>query len=120
MADNALPTFEWLEGMGVTVPAQGGVPGITFGGSHEVQPEIPRAHWTDGVWLPLEQKMEELGAEVILETGASRLVVDSETSEVAGIVSQDGKSYGANKAVILATGGFAHNPALMKENMLKG
>lgn len=119
VAYGSLDTFEWIHEMGVNVPAQEGVPGITFGGTHDVQPEVPRTHWTEGLWVPIEQHMTELGVETLTETPAVALVVDDATGEACGVQTQDGTVYGARRGVVLAAGGFAHNPELMKENMLK-
>lgn len=119
VAFGSLDTYEWIQGMGVNVPAQAGVPGVTFGGTHDVQPEIPRTHWTEGLWAPIEQRLSDMGVETLLETPATELVTDADSEEICGVRTGNGELIRARKGVVLAAGGFAHNPQLMKENMLK-
>ena len=117
---HSLETYEWLEGLGMTVPAVEASPGITFGGSHDFQPEIPRTHWTDsGVWAVLDSALEDNGIEVLLETPATALITDAQTGEVVGAVA-GGMAIKASKAVILAAGGFANNPDMVHQHITSG
>ena len=111
--DHASQTCDALLGWGVTFmdyPIQ--VP-------YQSQPWM---HMVEGgvganVMSPMEERIaaDEHVTE-LTQTRARRLVVDAD-GRVIGVEAEDGegtKRYGAKHGVILACGGFANNPALMK------
>ena len=67
----------------------------------------------------LGEKAEELGAQFVFNTHACQLVRgdDNATGRVTGVIAEDGDGahvkFTAKKAVILATGDYGHNDALM-------
>lgn len=116
----ATESYEWMESLGMTVPAQLSSPGITFGGSHDFQPEVPRTHWTDsGVWPVLDAALEERGVEVLCDCPATALVSDARTGEVVGAVA-GGRVIKATRAVVLAAGGFANDADLVRRHITSG
>ena len=72
------------------------------------------------VWSHIEQIAADQGVEVLLETPAVSLVRD-ETGGVAGVLAHDKDGaelrIHAKKGVILGTGGFDHNQAMIKAFM---
>lgn len=110
---NTLDTFSWMEEHDVTVSDRvATVLGALW----------PRTHFTstqdNGSWIgTFEQKALDLGVEIMTETKAEHLIV--EDGKVIGVEStkSDGTkvtSY-ANGGVILTSGGFSANAAMVKE-----
>lgn len=94
----------------------------------------PRGHWVEGFGVPegaltgnrngsgffkpLQDSVEALGAEVLYDTPATRLVVDSATDRVVGVVAEEmGKEVfvRASQGVILSAGGFAKNEEMVQQ-----
>ena len=66
----------------------------------------------------LKDRAENKGAEILLSHRATRLVIDSETGRVIGLMAEvkgETKSFKAKKAVILASGGFGRNKEMIAE-----
>lgn len=115
----SLETYEWLKGLGVETPAVEGTPGLTFGGNHDYPPEIPRTHWTTGIWPVLDKQLEERGIEVLTETPATGLIADALTGEIVGVVAGELRLK-ARRGVILSTGGFTNNPQMVHDHITTG
>lgn len=94
---------------------------------------VPHSHWVDGYetpegsltgskngsgfFQPLMQAVEEMSPEVYYDTPARQLIVN-ESGRVVGVIAQEkGKeiSIKASQAVILTTGGFAMNEAMVSQ-----
>lgn len=78
-----------------------------------------KTYYVDGIcgmsslWLPLKDTADELGVEIMYDTRATELIYNYETKEVYGLIA-GGKAIKANKGVVLACGGFAANPEMLK------
>jgi fumarate reductase flavoprotein subunit len=104
--DNALDTYRQLSALGIkwspTVTAMAGM-------------SVPRGHLTDMIDLvrALRRAAESRGAEVVFQTPVTGLV--EENGAVAGVTvrERDGRTsrVRARKGVVLASGGFARDPA---------
>jgi succinate dehydrogenase/fumarate reductase flavoprotein subunit len=69
------------------------------------------------VYQALIDYAETLGIEVVYDTPGLRLIQDSDSKEILGVVAvKDGNevNYKANKAVILTTGGYESNQEMLK------
>jgi 3-oxosteroid 1-dehydrogenase len=69
-------------------------------------------------WRLYRENVEQRGIEVLFETPGKRLITNPETGEVIGVEADAGGTpiyVKANKAVVLACGGFEHNEQLKKE-----
>ncbi|MBQ7170275.1 MAG: flavocytochrome c [Synergistaceae bacterium] len=79
----------------------------------------------NGFVAPLAKRVAELGGKVVLNCKAEKLVADKtgRVNEVVAFDTKNGQEYRfvANKAVVLATGGYAASAALVKKyNGLSG
>lgn len=82
--------------------------------------ECPSYNVTEGTtWNVLANKFDELEVPTYYETRAVRLVTNA-AGEVVGVASEDGRSFKAKKAVLLATGGFEANPEMMRSYLPTG
>src|SRR5690349_20121979 len=137
--EGSVEHFGWLESLGFAFERsyfpgkaviQPGTEGLMFTGNEKVWPfreqarPAPRGHkvpvpgdtgGTRMVMDLLRARVEEAGAEIRLETGAVALIA-GRSGSVAGVA---WKSFGAtgharSAAVILATGGFVMNPAMVE------
>lgn len=71
---------------------------------------------TQTPWAKLQKIMDDMGIEVRQNTAAAQLVTDGEGA-VIGISTEDGQNIRAKTCVVLATGGFDHNPDMIRENL---
>lgn len=122
IADNSLADFNWLVENGVEFSKN-------IEQLHEKYRPI-RGHYVsvqdgkveqDGhgwaITQPLEKKAREKGVEILLETPATKLIVD-ENGAITGIECENASGQKViinSKAVILATGGYDLNKELLKE-----
>jgi fumarate reductase flavoprotein subunit len=100
-----LETYEWLTSHGVE-----------YGEVHAASGQsVPRSHPTDttGMLVSLLKAAGRLGARLVLDTAAERLV--REGDRVVGVVvrTATGTHRVLADAVVLATGGFARSPELL-------
>lgn len=116
-AENLVANYAWLtEDLGFTLgdatAARPEFPGIPGG-------ETIKTYYVDGIcgfsslWLPLRDKANELGIEVMYEARATDLIFDHNTKEVFGVVAS-GKNIKARKGVVMACGGFGNNPEMLQ------
>lgn len=100
--EHQLETYRWLKGHGVR-----------YGEIHAASGQsVPRSHPSDTTRM-LERLLKaagELGARIMLDTPADRLLHDG--SRVTGVRLAGGREILAD-AVVLATGGFSMNPDLL-------
>ncbi len=77
---------------------------------------VPRTDdGSGGIWQAIEDKVAEFGYPVYYDTRAVWLIHDTQTNEVQGVTSEDGRNFKARKAVILACGGFEWNQEMMDQ-----
>ena len=106
--DNQLETYEWLKKAGVKFLKLGIYSGMSVPRSHQVVPA--------DLLKILNDAAKAHGVKFMMETAASRLVVDEKTGKVRGVqATKSGKTvyYGAKKGVILTSGGFSLNKDLL-------
>lgn len=117
-AEGVVANYDWLTQdlefeLGDATAGRPEFPGISGG-------ESIKTYYVDGIcgkaslWIPLFDKAEELGVEVMYEMRATELIYNYETKEVYGVVA-GGKNVKARKGVVLACGGFSANPAMMQQ-----
>ncbi|MBE1496610.1 fumarate reductase flavoprotein subunit [Amycolatopsis lexingtonensis] len=111
--EEAGPALEWLIGLGAEIPAKvshnAHSPGLTRAGVEDVwRAHVPKDQGY-GLVQVLDRARRQAGVEVVLNTRVDRLLVDG--GRVTGVVA-DGIKVPA-KAVIVTTGGFAQDPALV-------
>jgi fumarate reductase flavoprotein subunit len=109
-AESQLEYYDWLKKIGTKFIGK-----VTAGSGQSV----PRGHIVDaGEHLKLLRKTAlAAGAKIMDMTPAERLVYDEKTKGIVGIIGKDRKgkelSFKANKGVILATGGYSRDKALL-------
>ena len=106
--DNQLETYNWLKKAGVKFVKLGVASGMSVPRSHTVVPA--------DLLKILNDAAKAHGVKFMMETAASRLVVDEKTGKVRGVqAAKGGKTlyYGAKKGVILTSGGFSLNKELL-------
>lgn len=104
LVENAYPALEWLESLGVTFKDEVfTVLGALYPRSHK--PTTPIA---TGIILAFKDFAEKNGITILYETEAEKLI--TKDGRVVGVKAEskyNNITLNANKAVILATGGFA-------------
>jgi flavocytochrome c len=121
LCDNSADDIEWLINLGMKVPAEIGMPGITIGGVEplfaHVAPPVPRSHWSSSegnLWPILLKAIEDRGIKYYLETPASKLITNGQ--EIVGVTAtKEGKPWQikAGKGVVIAAGGFSRNKEML-------
>jgi fumarate reductase flavoprotein subunit len=108
-AEHQLITYEWLKKAGAKFKQV-----ISAGGS-----SVPRMHVVDpGAHLALLRKTAlESGATILDRTAAERLVYSQASKRIEGILARDRArkpvTIKANRAVVLATGGYSRDKTLL-------
>lgn len=110
--DNHLDTYEMITGLGYKPVAVWRLP------EHSAQ----RSYYFEGggpeLLRLLEKGSKEQGAKILFSHKVKRLLVDPERGRVVGVSVEKGKevlNFKANKAVIIASGGFGNNPRMVEE-----
>lgn len=67
-----------------------------------------------GLVTVLEEMATEAGAQIVLNAKVTGLTTDG-SGRVTGVTCEDGTAYTADKAVLIAAGGYASNPELVAE-----
>lgn len=122
-AEELCANLDWLrENFGCEFkPCEQGTWGIQ--GEYPFMPraqECPSYNVTEGTtWGAVSAKFDELGLPVYYDTRAVRLV-ENEAGEVIGVESEDGRRFKADKAVLLACGGFEADPEMMRAYLPTG
>ncbi len=89
-----------------------------FGAVEDLDGTLTGAKNGSGFFQPLQKAVEAFEPEVLYKTPAQRLIVHPETGRVVGVVAKkDGKDYTikAKKGVVLCSGGFAYNDAMVEQ-----
>jgi fumarate reductase flavoprotein subunit/urocanate reductase len=119
-ADRSTDTFNWMVDKGVVFPAEY----LYYSGQEESYPEAatpyPRGHIAEGhIGSSITGVLYDVamagGAEFIFNAEVNKLYVDDATGSVVGVATTQGKSYKANKGVILCSGGFSRNKEMLKD-----
>ena len=118
LAENSLATFEWMGTLGLNTISGDAV---TTGLSTVLGAMWPRTHsfMSGAERIPqLEIVAKENGVQIYTETAGKELLTD-EAGKVIGAIAEkaDGTKITINttKGVVLATGGYCANPAMVKE-----
>jgi len=122
LAINALDTFKWMDSLGLKA-SYGGTSkyGNSTGLGTVLGAMWPRTHsfMSGAERIPqLEKKALEAGVKIYTETRGTELIVDASGRVVGGkAVQTDGTqiTINASKGVVLATGGYCANPAMVKK-----
>ena len=88
-------------------------------------PDIPggeaiKTYYVDGIcglsslWIPMNDTVQEMGANMCYNARAVKLIYHPETKEVYGVETEDGRKFKAGKGVVLACGGFENNPEMIQ------
>lgn len=118
--DKSADTIDWLEKMGVEFVE----PAAYFPGSqftwHIIKPAggFRPAEATAGRMVKiLTDRAKDLGAQILLQTPVKKILKQGD--RITGVLAEDDRSgeplEAASKAVIIATGGFGDNPAMIKK-----
>ncbi len=113
LAENALDAAMWLKD-DINVPFEDYM--LFFGGHSVMRSLVPENASGSTITSSLKAKADELGIQVLTQTEATQLLM--EDGKVNGVVAntKDGEiTYHANKAVIIATGGFGSNVEMRKQ-----
>jgi fumarate reductase flavoprotein subunit len=106
--DNQLDTYYWLKKLGVKFVQLTIASGMSAPRSHQVIP-------SDVIKI-LGDTVKSSGATLMMQTSATRLIMDETTGRIRGVlVEQRGKkvTYGARKGVVLTSGGFSLDSNLL-------
>jgi flavocytochrome c len=106
--DNQMETYQWLKNCGVKFLTVSIASGQSVPRSHNVVP--------GDLLKVISDIAKAKGAKLMTRTAATRLVVDEKTGKVRGVEAErNGKKvyYGANKGVLLSSGGFSLNKEIL-------
>jgi len=129
-SEKSAPNIEWLISLGCDFPVEklymSGAEGIEPYAS--ITPPKRRGHWHAGqgftgpvLFKVLADTVKAKGAEVLLETSGKQLIADPD-KEILGLKAETGGEtlyIRANRAVILASGGYARNKEMLKAYSFK-
>ncbi|RJO79191.1 FAD-dependent oxidoreductase [Nocardia panacis] len=109
------PTLEWLIGLGVEIPARvssnAHMPGLSQAGVEDVwRGHVPKDQGY-GLVQVLERACRARGVEVVMATRVQSLIVGDDRIE--GVIADDVEVRAG--AVVIATGGFAQDRALVEQ-----
>lgn len=118
LVNNALDAVHWLEKYGVEFKEQiGSVVGSMWPRSNQTVKPLGTGY-IDG----LSKAAEDKGAEILLETKATALIKD-DSGRVVGVRAEGPDAIyeiTAKKGVIIATGGYAANPEMVRQYLSDG
>ncbi|MBI5016316.1 MAG: FAD-binding protein [Deltaproteobacteria bacterium] len=113
LADRAAPNLEWLESQGLTFQADVHAHGTT---------SVRRVHQNVGMGPQyvkvMKERAEQLGAEILLKTGAKELILEGD--RVAGVVAETAAGDTIDiraRGVGLTAGGFGKNDEWVGEHL---
>lgn len=87
-----------------------------FGGHSVPRAIVPNKHTGEDMILKFKAKAEELGIDIKTSTKALELIMTN--NRIAGVIAEKSRqkiTFNANKAVIIATGGFGANVEMRKQ-----
>ena len=113
LCSNSADAIAWLAEQGIDMPSVSSFGGASVKRIHRPLDDEGKVISVGSYMIPrLEDKCEEEGVEILLNTTATKILTDAEGAAV-GIEATDNKTGGTvtvnAKAVILATGGFGAN-----------
>ena len=121
-------TIEWLESMGVEffppgatypVPERMRAYASTFPTGHCVKPEgggMPGPRCAATMIKRMTERASELGAEILLQTPAQKIIMENGKAVGAMAVDKNGEEVEVRaKAVVICTGGAGDNPEMIKD-----
>ena len=106
--DNHLAVYNWFMGLGGKLQSDLLFSSVSANRGVEIEP--------NSVLQACLAQAKKFGAALYTKTAAKRLAFDGKTKRIVGVFAEkEGKtvSFGAKKGVILASGGFARNKALL-------
>lgn len=113
LVDRGASNLEWLQKQGLVLNKEVQAHGPT---------SVPRVHQNEGMGAQyvkiMKARAEELGAEILLKTGAKNLIIENDI--VAGVIAEteNGDTLEIrSKGVVLTTGGFGKNNKLVGEHL---
>ena len=116
LASNGLASYEWLGSIGVNINSRAGAPLSTvLGAMWQRTHSFPAG---SGLIEPLRKAALEAGVEIYTETKGTELLQNAEGTVVGAKAEKaDGTKITINtsKGVVLASGGYCANPAMVKE-----
>ena len=119
LCSNSADAIVWLSEQGIDLPSVSSFGGASVKRIHRPLDDEGKVISVGSYMIPrLEDKCEEEGVEILLNTTATKILTDAEGAAV-GIEATDNKTGGTvtvnAKAVILATGGFGANLDMVVE-----
>ena len=119
LCSNSADAIAWLAEQGIDMPSVSSFGGASVKRIHRPLDDEGKVISVGSYMIPrLEDKCEEEGVEILLNTTATKILTDAEGAAV-GIEATDNKTGGTvtvnAKAVILATGGFGANLDMVVE-----
>ncbi len=112
IAEHSGETFGWLEEQGIEFSDDI----VPQGVSPALRGHTPKEGRGFGLIQPLEKTAKEKGVEILLNTPATKLIVNDKNEVVGAEAEHEGEKLVINaKAVILTTGGYDVNPDLIKQ-----
>lgn len=118
MAEHALESYEWTSSIGLDVASRENGSDSLFTVLGAMWPRTHPIASSTQLIDALKQAAEDLGVEIYTETAATTLLTD-ENGRVIGSLAEkaDGTkiTIAATKGVVLASGGYCANPAMVKE-----
>ena len=119
LCSNSADAIAWLAEQGIDMPSVSSFGGASVKRIHRPLDDEGKVISVGSYMIPrLEDKCEEEGVEILLNTTATKILTDAEGAAV-GIKATDNKTGGTvtvnAKAVILATGGFGANLDMVVE-----
>ena len=119
LCSNSADAIAWLAEQGIDMPSVSSFGGASVKRIHRPLDDEGKVISVGSYMIPrMEDKCEEEGVEILLNTTATKILTDAEGAAV-GIEATDNKTGGTvtvnAKAVILATGGFGANLDMVVE-----
>lgn len=113
LAQNALNAAIWLRD-DIKVDFEDKM--LFFGGHSVKRSLVPHGETGTEIVNKLKAKAEKLGIEILTNTKAEEIIMDKDRASGIKATNKEGKlTFKANKAVILATGGFGSNLEMRKK-----
>lgn len=118
LAENALPTFEWMEDLGLYAPSGEGNGSTLYTVLGAMWPRTHVVETSTDLIGTLNEVAQAAGVEVYTETAATSLLTDAD-GKVVGATAEKANgtkiTINAANGVILASGGYCANPEMVKE-----
>lgn len=124
-ADEMGKNNEWVKSLGgepveqktFSTPEFSNLPGIECVHTYTNGMRASRFGGDEALWLLLKECVEKRKIRILFETPGKRLIQDTRTGEILGIIGHragKGVAIKAKRAVILTCGGFENNPEMIR------